>query len=140
MRGYRGRWFYNYLCNQCLSPLMLWVRIPLRRGILDKTVCDKVCQWLAVGGWFSSGNPVSYTSKTDLHYIAEILLKVALNIKALTLYVMISSVQLSLLNVLDISGTLWDKWVAADMFNLYKDSRWRNLHNIVLWNNMIIFL
>ena len=22
-------WVYNYLYNQCLSPLMLWVRIPL---------------------------------------------------------------------------------------------------------------
>jgi hypothetical protein len=21
-----GRWIYNYLCNQCLSPLKLWVR------------------------------------------------------------------------------------------------------------------
>ena len=24
-----GSWIYNYLCNQCLSPLKLWVRIPL---------------------------------------------------------------------------------------------------------------
>jgi len=23
-----GRWIYNYLCNQCLSPLKLWVRTP----------------------------------------------------------------------------------------------------------------
>jgi hypothetical protein len=22
-------WIYNYLCNQCLSPLKLWVQIPL---------------------------------------------------------------------------------------------------------------
>jgi len=21
-----GSWIYNYLCNQCLSPLKLWVR------------------------------------------------------------------------------------------------------------------
>jgi hypothetical protein len=38
-----GSWIYNYLCNQCLSPLMLWVRISLRRGVLDTTVSDKVC-------------------------------------------------------------------------------------------------
>ena len=25
-----GNWIYNYLCNQCLSPLMLWVRISIR--------------------------------------------------------------------------------------------------------------
>jgi hypothetical protein len=24
-----GSWIYNYLCNQCLSPLTLWVRVPL---------------------------------------------------------------------------------------------------------------
>jgi len=24
-----GSWIYNYLCNQCLSPLKLWVRIQL---------------------------------------------------------------------------------------------------------------
>jgi hypothetical protein len=25
-----GSWIYNYLCNQCLSPLVLWVRISIR--------------------------------------------------------------------------------------------------------------
>jgi len=24
-----GSWIYNYLCNQCLSPLTLWARILL---------------------------------------------------------------------------------------------------------------
>jgi hypothetical protein len=24
-----GSWLYDYLCNQCLSPLNLWVWIPL---------------------------------------------------------------------------------------------------------------
>jgi len=24
-----GSWIYNYICNQYLSPLKLWVRIPL---------------------------------------------------------------------------------------------------------------
>jgi hypothetical protein len=46
---------------------------PLRRGVLDTTLCDKVCQW------FSPGTPVSSTNKTDHHGITEILLKVALN-------------------------------------------------------------
>jgi len=40
-----GSWIYNYLCNQCLSPLTLWVRIPLKRFGLDTTLCDKVYQW-----------------------------------------------------------------------------------------------
>jgi len=42
------------------------------------TLCDKVCQWLATGRWFSPGHPVSSTNKTDHHEITEILLKVAL--------------------------------------------------------------
>jgi hypothetical protein len=44
-----------------------------RRGVLDTTLCDKVCQW------FSLGCPVSSTNKTDCYNITEILLKVALN-------------------------------------------------------------
>jgi hypothetical protein len=27
-----GSWIYNYLCNQCLSPLKLWVRTPFMAG------------------------------------------------------------------------------------------------------------
>ena len=49
------------------------------RGVLDTTLLDKVCQWLATGLWFSPGTPVSSTNKTDRHDIAEILLKVALS-------------------------------------------------------------
>jgi hypothetical protein len=71
-----GGWIYNYLCNRCLTPLMFWVQIPLNaRGT---TLCDKVCQWLAEGQWFSQGTPVSSTNKTDCHDITEILLKVTL--------------------------------------------------------------
>jgi len=60
-----GSWIKksNYLCNQCLSPLMLWVRIPIRTRCT--TLCDKVCQWLATGRWFSPGPPVSSTNKTN---------------------------------------------------------------------------
>ena len=71
-----GHWIYNYLCNQCLSKLMLWVLILLRRGVLNTTLCNKICQWLATGWWFS---PVSSTNKTDRYDIIEILLKVVLN-------------------------------------------------------------
>jgi hypothetical protein len=57
----------------------LWVQIPLRQGVLDTTLCDKVCQSLSTGRCFSPGGPVSSTYKTDRHDITEILLKVALN-------------------------------------------------------------
>ena len=48
-----GIWIYNYLCNQCLSPLMLWVQILIRARCT--TLCDKVCRWLTTGRWFSPG-------------------------------------------------------------------------------------
>jgi hypothetical protein len=41
------------MCNQCISQLTLWVRIPLRRGVLDTTLWDKVCQRLVEVRWFS---------------------------------------------------------------------------------------
>ena len=74
-----GSWNYNYLCNQCLSPLKLWIWIWISIRTRCTTLCDKVCQLLATGLWFSPGTPVSSTNKTDRHHITEILLKVALN-------------------------------------------------------------
>ena len=71
-----GSWIYNYLCNQCLSPLKLLESI-LWQGVLDTTLCDKVCQWLAADRWFSPGTAVSSNNKTDRHEITEILMKVA---------------------------------------------------------------
>ena len=40
------------------------------RDVLNKTLCNKVCQWLAAGQWFSLGTSVNIT---------EILLTVLLN-------------------------------------------------------------
>ena len=75
-----GSRIYNYLCNHSLSPLTLRVRTPLKRGVFDSTLGDKVYQWLPTGRWFSPGTPVSSTNKTERHEITEILLKVALSI------------------------------------------------------------
>jgi len=47
--------------------------------VLDITLCDKVCQWLATGRWFSPDIPVSSTNKTHRHDTTEIMLKVALS-------------------------------------------------------------
>ena len=57
----------------------VWVRTSFRRDVLDTILCDKVCQWLEAGRWFSPGTPVSSTNKTDHHDIVETLLKVPLN-------------------------------------------------------------
>ena len=44
------------------------------RGVLDKTLCDKVCQGLAAGLWISLGTPISAAK-----VVAEIFLKVVLS-------------------------------------------------------------
>jgi hypothetical protein len=66
---------------------------PIRRGFAPSFVnykkgctrlaaaSDKVYQLLAQGRWFSPGTPASSNTKTGRHDIAEILLKVALNIQ-----------------------------------------------------------
>ena len=71
--------FTTTYANQCLSvsPLMLWVQLPLR--VRSTTLCDKVCQLLVAGQWFSPGPPVSSTNKTGRHDITEIFLKVTSN-------------------------------------------------------------
>ena len=72
------------LPNNSYKPIAntAWVRAQLYK--LQKgctrlaTASDKVYQLLAHGRWFSLGTPASSTTKTGLHDIAGILLKVAL--------------------------------------------------------------
>ena len=74
-----GSWIYNYLCNRWLSPLKLWVRIPLMAectwynimwesllvtcGISVVYLCTSVCS----------------ANKAERHDIAEVVLQVTLN-------------------------------------------------------------
>jgi hypothetical protein len=64
---------------------MAWVRARHCKFQNESTrlaaASDKVHQLLAHGRWLSPGTPVSSTTKTCRHEIAEILLKVALNPK-----------------------------------------------------------
>jgi hypothetical protein len=85
-RGCRGRgrdrmvvgFITSYLCNQYLSPLRLFESYSWR-GVVDTTLSDKVCRWVAASQWFSLGTQVFFTNKTYLLDITEILLKVALS-------------------------------------------------------------
>ena len=77
-----GRWIHKYLCNHCLSPLSCEFESHSAWGVLDTTLCDKVCQWLAADLWFSL---VSSTNKAERHYKTEILLNVTFNTITLTL-------------------------------------------------------
>ena len=74
-----GIWIYIsvYYHLSCVFKACSW------RGVLDTTVCDKVCQWLAAGRWFS---PCTLsTKKTYRCDIIGILLKMALRTITLTL-------------------------------------------------------
>ena len=60
----------SYESNNCFC---------LSRGVFDATLCDKACQWLATGRWFSPDIPVASTNTTDRHEIAELILNVVLS-------------------------------------------------------------
>jgi hypothetical protein len=76
-------WIYNYLCNQCLSPLKseVWILLTVRctrYNIMWKSLSvtwDKSVVF--------SVYSVSSTNKSDLHISTEILLKEAINAIAL---------------------------------------------------------
>jgi hypothetical protein len=52
-------WIYNYLCRRRILLLTLWNRIPFGWSVLDTTLCDTVCHWLAMfcGGQCSWWSP-----------------------------------------------------------------------------------
>ena len=61
----------------------MWVRVVnTKKGCTRLAAAsDKVYQLLAHGRWFSPGTPASSITKTGLHDIAEILLKVSVYTK-----------------------------------------------------------
>ena len=67
---------FVYIYNQYISQQSVPITTHFASSHqLDTTVCDKVCQRLAAGQWFS---PISSTNKTDRHDITVSLLKVVL--------------------------------------------------------------
>ena len=77
--------------------LCLFAQIHLTNDVSyllsDAILCDKVCQYLMEGRWFSLGTPVSSTNKADRQDITEILLTVVLNIITLTIFTFYFSVK-----------------------------------------------
>ena len=83
----------------------------------------------------SRGTPVSHTNKTDSHDIIEMLLKVALNIKTLTLSLIVI--------VLDINQDMSHKCVLSLTHCMHYNGRRRVsfiLWNITIWLNSYILL
>jgi hypothetical protein len=108
-----------YLCCWCF-PLGVYFNVCLFAYLLDTTLCNKVCQWLAAGRWFS---PVSSTNKTG------ILLKVALNTITLTLNIMFSW----LVYVVYALGAGWGSWlnhVRRDDMSTYVTSFWLCIYHL----------
>ena len=68
-----GSWFYYYLCNQCLSPLTLRVRILLWWGVHIYNIMWKGLSVTCGRSMVSPGTPVSSTDKTDHHDKNDIL-------------------------------------------------------------------
>jgi hypothetical protein len=72
------------VCTKYLLDIYVFITVPVAKirlldnGTLesDTVLCDKVCQWLVAGRWFSPGTPISSTNKTDRHDITEQLLGV----------------------------------------------------------------
>jgi hypothetical protein len=64
-----GSWIYNYLWNQCLSTLTLWVRIPFREVCSIQHYVIKFVSDLWQVSVFFLCTPVSSTNKIDRHDI-----------------------------------------------------------------------
>ena len=67
----------NWIMFKCFIHIK-WRGRRGRDGMVvgSTTICDKVCQLLATGRWFSPGPPASSTNITDRHDITEILLNI----------------------------------------------------------------
>ena len=77
--GSRKKLFRNDVCeanSRNSHFISSWPPPPppsalLRRCVLDITICDKVCMWLAAGRWFFPGIPVS---STEIHLALRFML------------------------------------------------------------------
>jgi hypothetical protein len=75
----RDRMVVGFTTTYAISAIHHWSYEFESRSwpvVLDATLCDKVCQWLAAGRWFSPDTLLSSSIKTDRHDIIEILLNV----------------------------------------------------------------
>jgi hypothetical protein len=64
-----GSWISNYICNQCISPPVLWVRISIR--VMCIALCDKVL-WFSPGPLFSSTNKTVLVSRIHVNKTSEL--------------------------------------------------------------------
>jgi hypothetical protein len=61
-----GSWIGNNLCSQCLSPLKLWVFIPLMAKCTRYNIMWQVCQWLTACRWYKFVSDLRHVGGTSL--------------------------------------------------------------------------
>ena len=79
---HRDRMVVGFRTTCAISAYQHWSCVfesPSWQGVLDTTLYDQVCQWLATDQRFSQSTSVSSANLTDRLDIAEIWLKVELN-------------------------------------------------------------
>ena len=68
----RGRMVVGFTATYAISAYHHWCcEFPISIRGRCTTLCDKVCQWLATGWWFSPDPSVSSTNKTDHHDMTD---------------------------------------------------------------------
>ena len=95
------------------------------RGVLDKILCDKVCQWLATGLWMSLGTPISTTK-----VVTEIFLKVVLNTLTCNGQMMDQTFVYVVYNIKHLWVIMWELFVGLCPKNIY--SFWIKLFYFIL--------
>jgi hypothetical protein len=63
--------FFGFTTSYAIRAYHHWCEFEYESGrcVQHYHLCDKVCQWIATGRWFSPGSPVSSINKTDRHNI-----------------------------------------------------------------------
>ena len=109
------------LPNNSYKPITnkVWISVRLCKSEKGCTrlaaASDKAYQLVAYGRWFSPGTPASSTTINGRHYIAEILLKVALNtINQIKHWLNGNTLGLYIVDVISFSGTyMFGNWIGV---------------------------
>jgi hypothetical protein len=60
-----GSWIYNYLCNQCLSPLNLWARVMVM--VFNTTMFQQYFSYIVAVSFIGGGNRSTWRKPTTCH-------------------------------------------------------------------------
>jgi hypothetical protein len=145
LEGRRHDFFLIFQTCTCLKIINIWAWNHEQQELhmaRCTALCDKACQWLATGRWFSPGPSVFSTNKTGRHDIAEILLKVSLNF--ITLRFTASDYNFGIVKLFKFFYLSWCKsnyhrsWLEGrrhDFFLIFQTCTCLKIINIWAWNH-----